>query len=376
MSPNAASALFKPIQLGNILLRHRVVLAPLTRVRCNDEHVPQLPVMREYYSQRASTPGTLLIAEGTLVDPKAGGLSNVPGIWNDTQAAAWREITDAVHQKSSHIFVQLWTLGRDADPKILAAEDPAYTLIAPSEIPMEGRQIPRALGVGEIKSLIQSYVNAASNAVNKAGFDGVEIHIANGYLTNQFLEDVSNNRTDEYGGSIENRSRFALEIIDAVAKEIGEEKVAARLSPWSTFQDMRMKDPIPTYSYLVKTIKERHPDFAYLSVCEPRVVGSTTRDTVISSSDSNDFIREIWAPKPLIVAGGFDRDSAIERADSTGDLIAFGRKYISNPDLPQRLLKDLPLTPYDRSTFYLTGDASGRGYTDWPFADEGTTVSV
>ncbi|KAJ3810191.1 hypothetical protein F5876DRAFT_77025 [Lentinula aff. lateritia] len=366
----SSTKLFKPIEVGNLSLKHRVVLAPLTRMRCDDQHVPQLPVMREYYSQRARIPGTLLIAEGTLVDPKAGGYPNVPGIWNDKQAAAWKEITYAVHKNGSHIFLQLWTTGRDADPKLLAAEDPSYTLIAPSAIPIKGHDVPRALEVDEIKSLIQSYVRAASNAINKAGFDGVEILMANGYLLNQFLEDVSNNRTDEYGGSIENRARLGLEIIEAVTKEVGQEKVGVRFSPWSTFQDMRMQDPIPTYSYIVKNIKKLYPNFAYVSVCEPRVEGSTTRDTPITSTDSNDFIRDIWAPKPLIVAGGFDRATAIERADSTGDLIAFGRKYISNPDLPKRLFKNLPLTPYDRSTFYLPGDASGRGYTDWPAAGE------
>ncbi|KAH7878533.1 uncharacterized protein C8R40DRAFT_1037889 [Lentinula edodes] len=366
----SSTKLFKPIEVGNLSLKHRVVLAPLTRMRCDDQHVPQLPVMREYYSQRSRSPGTLLIAEGTLVDPKAGGYPNVPGIWNDKQAAAWKEITYAVHKNGSYIFLQLWTAGRDADPKLLAAEDPSYTPIAPSAIPMEGHDVPRALEVDEIKSLIQSYVRAASNAINKAGFDGVEIHMANGYLLNQFLEDVSNNRTDEYGGSIENRARLGLEIIEAVTKEVGQEKVGVRFSPWSTFQDMRMQDPIPTYSYIVKNIKTLYPDFAYVSVCEPRVEGSTTRDTPITSTDSNDFIRDIWTPKPLIVAGGFDRATAIERADSTGDLIAFGRRYISNPDLPRRLFKNLPLTPYDRSTFYLQGDASGRGYTDWPAAGE------
>ncbi|KAF9077372.1 hypothetical protein BDP27DRAFT_1283307 [Rhodocollybia butyracea] len=368
MSPTAPQKLFQPIQVGNLLLKHRVVLAPLTRVRSDDQHVPQLPVMRDYYSQRASTPGTLLIAEGTLVDPKAGGYANVPGIWNDAQAAAWKEITDAVHRNGSYIFIQLWTAGRDGDPKVLAAENPSYDLIGPSAIPIKGRETPRALEVDEIKALVQSYVKAASNAINKAGFDGVEIHFANGYLVNQFLEDVSNNRTDEYGGSIENRARFGLEIVDAVAKEVGQEKVGARFSPWSPFLDMRMEDPIPTYSYVVKTIKGLYPDFAYISVCEPRVAGSTTMDSNIAQSDSNDFIRKIWAPKPLITAGGFDRESAIQQADSTGDLIAFGRKYIPNPDLPRRLLQNFPLTPYDRSTFYGAGDSSGKGYSDYePF---------
>ncbi|GAW03463.1 nadh:flavin oxidoreductase nadh oxidase [Lentinula edodes] len=329
----SSTKLFKPIEVGNLSLKHRVVLAPLTRMRCDDQHVPQLPVMREYYSQRARSPGTLLIAEGTLVDPKAGGYPNVPGIWNDKQAAAWKEITYAVHKNGSYIFLQLWTAGRDADPKLLAAEDPSYTLIAPSAIPMEGHDVPRALEVDEIKLLIQSY----------------------------FLEDVSNNRTDEYGGSIENRARLGLEIIEAVTKEVGQEKVGVRFSPWSTFQDMRMQDPIPTYSYIVKNIKKLYPNFAYVSVCEPRVEGSTTRDTPITSTDSNDFIRDIWTPKPLIVAGGFDRATAIARADSTGDLIAFGRRYISNPDLPERLFKNLPLTPYDRIWVWMSSRAlTGR----------------
>ncbi|KAJ3753671.1 hypothetical protein EV360DRAFT_53060 [Lentinula raphanica] len=368
MSTTVPSKLFEPIQVGRLALKHRIVHAPVTRMRCNDQHIPQLPVMQEYYSQRASVPGTLIIGEGTLVNPKAGGYPNVPGLWNDKQAAAWKEITDAVHEKQSYIIAQLWTAGRDADPKILAAEDPSYGLIAPSQIPMNGREIPRALTVEEIGSLVKSYAEAASLAVNKAGFDGVEIHIANGYLVNQFLEDVSNNRTDKYGGSIENRARFGLEIIEAVTKEIGQDRVAVRFSPWSTFQDMRMQDPVPTYSYMVTTIKNRYPDFAYISVCEPRVDGSTTKETTVESTDSSDFIRAIWAPKPLIVAGGFDRESGIARADDTGDLIGFGRKFTSNPDLPIRLMKNLPLTQHDRSTFYLPGDDSGRGYTDWSFA--------
>ncbi|EED82236.1 predicted protein [Postia placenta Mad-698-R] len=199
----------------------------------------------------------------------------------------------------------------------------------------------------EIHEYVQLYTAAATNAI-RAGFDGVELHGANGYLIDQFLQDVSNKRTDEYGGSVENRCRFALEVIESVVKAIGVNKVAIRLSPWSTFQDMGMKDPKPTFAYLVSRIAEAHPDFAYVHVVEPRVEGNL--DRIVLEAESNDFLRSIWAPRPFITAGGFTRDTAFEAAEKTGELVAFGRFFISNPDLPLRLAKNLPIIKGNRDT--------------------------
>ncbi|CAL1711075.1 unnamed protein product [Somion occarium] len=357
----STSKLFEPIQVGDLKLNHRVVLAPLTRLRANDEHVSISELTSVYYSQRASVPGSLLISEATFIHRRAGGFTNVPALETEEQLAAWKKVTDAVHEKKSYIFSQLWALGRAAEPDVLESEGLPY--VAASDIPFADQPKPRPLTSDEIKEFVQFYATAAANAVNKAGFDGVEIHGANGYLIDQFLQDVSNNRTDEYGGSIENRARFALEVVDAVVKAVGQKKVGIRLSPWGTFGDMRMKDPIPTFKYLVSHIKELYPDFAYIHVVEPRVNGNTDREP--EKGESNDFLREVWKPRPFISAGGYNREIALEVADMTGDLIAFGRYYISNPDLPLRLKANIPLTPYDRSLFYKK--KSPIGYIDYKF---------
>ena len=215
------------------------------------------------------------------------------------------------------------------------------------DVPLEGREdTPRPLTVDEIKRYIGLYATAAANAVHRAGFDGVEIHGANGYLPDQFLQTVTNNRTDEYGGSIENRLRFTLEVVDAVVAAVGQRKVGLRVSPWSSFAGMYviassglsrfidmitgmgMSDPKPTFAALFTRIRDTHPDLAYLHVVEPRVNGYLHRDA--QAHESNDFLREIWKPRPFMSAGGYDREHAIEAAESTGDLISFGRLFISN----------------------------------------------
>ncbi|KAI0362490.1 FMN-linked oxidoreductase [Trametes cingulata] len=361
--------LFQPVTVGDVTLAHRVVLAPLTRCRANAQHVHgDLAV--QYYAQRASVPGTLLIAEATFIAAKAGGLSlgpNIPGIWNEEQITAWKRVVDAVHAKGSYIYQQLWALGRAADIDVLKAENPDFDYVGPSAIPQQDRKgIPRTLTIPEIKEYVELYAQAASNAVHGAGFDGVEIHGANGYLVDQFLQDVTNQRTDEYGGSIENRARFGLEVVEAVSRAVGAKKTAIRLSPWSEFQFMRMKDPIPTFSYMVKRLRDQLPDLAYIHVVEPGVLGYIDVDH--EKYESNDFIRDIWHPRPLISAGRYDRESAIKRAEETGDLIAFGRRFIANPDLPLRLLKNLPLARWDREVFYLPEEP--RGYIDYPFAED------
>ncbi|OSX62193.1 hypothetical protein POSPLADRAFT_1143343 [Postia placenta MAD-698-R-SB12] len=355
--------LFQPTKVGTFTLSHRVVLAPLARFRANKAHVHgDLAV--EYYAQRGSVPGTLLVTEATVIAAKAGGYDNVPGIWNDEQIVAWKRVTDAVHAKGSRIFCQLWAFGRAATPSVL--EQDGFDVCSASDIPIaDGTAKPRPLTIPEIHEYVQLYTAAATNAI-RAGFDGVELHGANGYLIDQFLQDVSNKRTDEYGGSVENRCRFALEIIDSVVKAIGVNKVAIRLSPWSTFQDMGMKDPKPTFAYLVSHIAEAHPDFAYIHVVEPRAEGGS--DRIVLAAESNDFLREIWAPRPFIAAGGFTRDTAFEASEKTGELVAFGRFFISNPDLPLRLAKNLPIVKGNRDTYYLV--ESPKGYIDYPFVDE------
>ncbi|KAJ6550068.1 hypothetical protein B0H19DRAFT_185993 [Mycena capillaripes] len=362
------SKLFEPIKVGDAALQHRVVLAPLTRFKADKDHVPFLPLVADYYAQRASRPGTLLITEATFIAARAGGYSHIPGIWSPAQIAAWKTIVAGVHAKGSFIFSQLWALGRTADYADLHAEDPSLPYVSASAIPLADHSGPlRALTVPEIKEYIGLYVQAAKNAI-EAGFDGVEVHCANGYLLDQFVQDVSNKRTDEYGGSIENRSRFFLEIVDAVVATVGAEKTSVRFTPWSPFQEMGMADPIPQFSYIISQLAARHPNLAYLHLVEPRISGNATRDdNAVGRHESNDTLCALWAPRPLVRAGGFTRAGAIEAAES-GDLVAFGRLYISNPDLPTRLEKNVPLAAFDRDTFYLIGENGPRGYTDQAFA--------
>lgn len=364
--------LFQPFKLGELTLGHRVVLAPLTRFRHTEYKHVALPNVKEYYAQRASTPGTLLISEATVIAPQAGGYKNGPGIYSDEQIAAWKEVTDNVHAQGSFLYLQLWALGRAAGVKDLTDEDPSYEVVAPSAIKLSDHEdTPRAMTILEIKQYIEWYADAARKAVELAGFDGVEIHGANGYLIDQFLQDVTNTRTDEYGGSIENRSRFGLEVVDAVTKAVGAFKVGIRLSPWGKFQEMGMKDPLPQFSHFVTELKKQCPDLAYIHLVEPRVHNANTRDPDdIGAQEQNDFLREIWAPKPVISAGAYSRELAIKTAEDKGDLIAVGRYFISNPDLPLRWRHDLPLTKYNRDTFYLLGDSSPTGYTDYPFTEK------
>ncbi|KIP11310.1 hypothetical protein PHLGIDRAFT_21746 [Phlebiopsis gigantea 11061_1 CR5-6] len=358
--------LFTPIKVGDVTLQHRVVMAPLTRERADEHHVPT-PMMAEYYAQRASSPGTMLISEATLVAPQAGGRSHVPGLWCEEQVAGWQRVTSTVHAQGSYIYAQLWAMGRAAIPEILQSEG-RYPYVSASDVLLQGKPFPpRPLTIEEIKEYVEWFAIAAKNAL-RAGFDGVEFHAANGYLIDQFIQDTSNRRTDEYGGSIENRCRFALEIIDAVAQAIGEARTGIRVSPWGAFSDMKMSDPRPTFSFIASEIAKRHPNFAFLHVVEPRVEGAD--DRVVLEDESNDFLREIWSPRPFISAGAYLRDSALQVSESKGDIIAFGRLFISNPDIVHRLQNDLPLVKGNRQTYYRTeGNPDSVGYIDYPFAD-------
>ncbi|TFY58993.1 hypothetical protein EVG20_g7955 [Dentipellis fragilis] len=362
---SSTSKLFQALQLGDVTLQNRIVLAPLTRFRANDAHEPQ-EIAAEYYAQRASVPGTLLITEATFIAAEAGGYRNIPGIWSETQISQWKKIVDAVHEKGSFIYLQLWAIGRLAEPDVLTDEG-EYPYISSGSIAVgDTRPDPRPLTIDEIKHYVQLYATAAKNAVEGAGFDGVEVHGAHGYLIDQFTQPSINNRTDEYGGSIENRIRFGLEVVEAVVKAVGQKKTGLRVSPWSPWQvTKRMDDPMPTFTEFVRRVKDAYPDFAYLHVVEPRINGEQFQNV---SNESNEPLREIWAPKPFIVAGGFTREEAIRAADERGVLVAFGRQFISNthkPDLPLRLRNDYPLTKYDRNTFYTRGPTAVKGYTDY-----------
>ncbi|KAL5483542.1 hypothetical protein ACEPAI_8774 [Sanghuangporus weigelae] len=349
--------LFQPIRVGNLQLSHRVVLPALTRYRNDDAYVPT-DLMAKYYRQRASTPGTLLITEATFIAPKAGGIDNFPGIWSDAQVEAWKKVVDAVHAQGSYIFLQLVAMGRVALPAILSRPDSPsnpggpYPFAAPSAISIptaDQSNIPRPLTHKEILEYIDLYGQAAHNAVHRAGFDGVEIHGGNGCLVDQFIQDVSNKRTDQWGGSIENRIRFPLEVIKKVVSTVGPERTGFRIAPFNTFKGMKMDHPYPTFAALASFLREAQPHIAYLHVIEPR------------GPDSSDN-------GSAYISGGGYSEAGMEAAEKNGGLVAFGRYFISNPDLPARIKKSIPLTPYDRSTFY--APKGTYGYADYAFADK------
>jgi NADPH2 dehydrogenase len=361
----AESRLFHPLKLAP-----RLTLAPLTRYRADDDHVPLIPLVQTYYSQRAaSLPGTLLVTEATFISPTAGGYDNVPGIWNSEQAAAWKRVTDAVHAKGGFIFCQLWSLGRVAKPEIAAREGFAVHSSSAVKNPDDpNAPVPKEMTVEEIKARIGEYAAAAKLAVEEAGFDGVEVHGANGYLIDQFLQDTCNKRTDEYGGSVEKRARFALEVVKAVVDAVGAERTAIRLSPWSRFQGMRMEDPIPTFSYLIKELNGL--GLAYLHMIRERTeLGVTAEEEDIERS--LDFAVELW-DGPFLVAGGLTPKEARRVVDEQYKdkpvVGVFGRHWISNPDLPFRIREGVELNPYNRSTFFLP--KSPVGYIDQPFSKE------
>lgn len=362
MSPT----LFDPIRIGSIPLSHRVAMAPLTRYRATDAHV-HTSLAVEYYSQRASVPGTLLITEATFISPRASGYENVPGIYNKDQIEGWKSVTDAVHKKGSYIFCQLWALGRAAKPEIVRKEAGEKWFASSSAIPMQaGTEEPRALEEEEIRGFVGDYAQAAKNAI-EAGFDGVEIHGANGYLIDQFTQDVANKRTDAWGGSVEKRSKFGLEVAKAVVEAVGSEKVGIRLSPFSTFQGMKMADSIPQFSHLIEGLKELK--LGYLHLVESRISGSAN----VEATEKIDPLMKIWGKtSPVLVAGGFQPDSAKRAVEEeyTGQdvMIVFGRHFIANPDLPFRIEKGIELTKYNRDTFYNAG--SPEGYVDYPFSKE------
>lgn len=357
--------LFEPLQIGSMSLHHRIVMAPLTRLRADDNHVQQ-PMAVQYYSQRASAPGTLLIAEATLISPSHGGVPNAPGIWNDAQVAGWKMIVDAVHAKGCYMVCQLIAPGRAADPTTLQKEA-GHGILSSSAVPMaDDAPVPEEMSEAQIQDAIADFVAAAKNAL-RAGFDGVEIHGANGYLVDQFAQDTCNERTDRWGGSVENRARFGVEVAVAVANAIGESKVGFRISPWSNFQGMRMGDPAPQFSYLVGKLKELR--LGYLHVIESRV----NNNVDVEKTEGIEFILDIWGrTSPVLVAGGFDARSAKRAIDleyqGNDTAVVFGRHFLANPDLPYRIQNGIGLNKYDRTSFYTAKALAG--YVDYPFSAE------
>lgn len=363
---SSSSTLFKPLKLGQVELKNRIVLAPLTRFRADDAHVP-LPFVPEYYAQRGSVPGTLLITEATFIAPKAGGYGNAPGIWSEAQIASWKKVTEAVHAKGSFIYLQLWALGRAASPDHLKKElgDDAQVKSS-GNIAFEGGATPTPLTEAEIEEFIGLYAKAAKNAI-EAGFDGVEIHGANGYLIDQFMQDTANNRTDAWGGSVEKRARFGIEVTKAVVEAVGADKTGIRLSPFSTFQGMKMQDPKPQFSYFVQELKKLK--LAYIHLVESRISGNADVET----TEKIDFLVDLWDNQsPVLLAGGFKPDSAKRAVDEEYKdkdiLVVFGRYFISNPDLVFRVEKGIEFTQYDREKFYNMGEK--EGYITWPFSKE------
>jgi N-ethylmaleimide reductase len=361
------SKLFTPVCIGAFNLDHRVVLAPLTRMRSEmPGNVPGAKMV-DYYRQRA-TQGGLLIAEATFVSRRGNGGYGSPGIEDDAQAAGWGAVVDAVHVKGAQIVLQLWHVGRASHTELQPDNGQP---IAPSAIESGAGSLlqagyghaspPRAIETDEIPEIVAQYRRAAERA-KQAGFDGIEIHAANGYLIDQFLQDGSNHRTDAYGGSIKNRARFLLEVVDATVGVWGAGRVGVRVGPSNSFNDMRDSDPKALFSYVATALGQRR--IAYLHVIEPRVRGNTEvgDQTPVAAG----MLRPIFGG-PVIAAGGFDGAGAEEIvAAGDADLVAFGRHFIANPDLPERLRRNLVLNAYDRDSFYYGG---ARGYSDYPTYD-------
>ncbi|KAF2444737.1 FMN-linked oxidoreductase [Karstenula rhodostoma CBS 690.94] len=361
----SSSKLFKPLKLGDIQLNNRVAMAPLTRFRADENHVP-LPMVAEYYAQRASAPGTLLITEATVISQQAGGYANVPGIYTQAQIDSWKRVTEAVHKKGSFIYLQLWALGRVASPA--QAEKEGITIKTSSPVALgEGYATPEEMTIDEIKETIGDFAQAAKNAI-EAGFDGVELHGANGYLIDQFIQDKVNQRTDSYGGSVENRSRFAIEVVKAVVDAIGAKKTSIRLSPFSSFQGMKMDEPHPQFKDVIKKLDALN-DLAYIHLVDSRIDGSVDVDPN-PAEQLQPFVDEFR--NPVLIAGGLQPASAHNVVDkqypNKDVVVVFGRYFISTPDLVFRLEKGIEFNPYNRDTFYLPMKA--EGYTDYPFSKE------
>ena len=353
--------LFQPTRIGDIDVANRVVMAPLTRSRADEPNgdIPGSAMNIEYYRQRSNA--GLIISEGTQVSPAGKGYMATPGIYSDAQVEGWKPIVKAVHDAGSKIVAQIWHVGRVTHPDLTGGAHPvapsaiqprtiAYTRNGKVDVPQ-----PRELSVEDIASVVDEYRRGAANAI-RAGFDGVEIHGANGYLIDQFLRDGANQRTDSYGGSVENRARFALEVVDAVIAEVGAGRVGIRLSPVTPVNDLSDSNPQAVFGYLVEELNKRGIAFIHF------IEGATGGARGVPGFDF------AWARKTFkgtyIANNGYDRDLAIDAVESgRADAVAFGRLFIANPDLVQRLKRNAALNTPNPQTFYSPGPA---GYIDYP----------
>ena len=348
--------LFDPVNLGVVSLRNRIVMAPLTRSRAAPGRVPN-DLMRTYYCQRASA--GLIVSEATSVSPQGVGYPDTPGIWNSAQVSGWKKITEAVHNKKGKIFLQLWHVGRVSDPEYLNGEIP----VAPSAIACEGRVsrlqpprpyvVPRALHTQEIAGVVEDFGVAARNA-QEAGFDGVEVHAANGYLIDQFLHDGSNKRCDQYGGSVPNRARLLLEIVDVCIGIWGAGRVGVHLSPRGDAHAMHDSNPSALFDYVARALAQRHIAFIFL------------REFLGKDSQAGNIKRLFGGP--VIANEKYDLQTAQQQIhEDQADAVAFGKAFIANADLVSRLRAGAPLNAWDSNTFYGGGS---HGYTDYPMLDK------
>lgn len=356
--------LLEKYDLAGTQLENRIIMAPMTRNRAGEGNAPT-ELNAKYYKQRASA--GLIISEGTQISEQGIGYPWTPGIHTKEQLKGWKKVTDAVHAEGGRIFAQIWHVGRISHPYFHDGALP----VAPSAIRPEGQAFtpegmkdfvePRALETDEIKGIIEDYVQAAKNAIT-AGFDGVEIHGANGYLIDQFIQDGTNQRNDRYGGSVENRARFALEVTEAVANAIGSNRTGIRLSPSGEFNDMQDSNPKKTFTYLIKELNQFK--LAYLHLVEPL---SDVSNKPHYADNVAAFYRDAF-DGTLIICGGYDRESGINvLEDDNADLVAYAQLFLANPDLPERFAGNAPLNEPNRDTFYGGGK---EGYTDYPFMDD------
>jgi N-ethylmaleimide reductase len=358
--------MFSPVNLGSIGLKNRLVMAPLTRMRAIAGDVPN-PLAKTYYAQRASA--GLIITEATQISPLGMGYPATPGIYSADQTAAWKEIVDAVHAKGGSIVAQLWHVGRishsSLHPEQGAPEAPSAIAAAGqtygADWKLHDYETPKAMSIEDIARLLKEFKVAAQNA-KSAGFDGIEIHSANGYLLDQFLQDKTNQRTDQYGGSIENRLRLLGEVIEAVSTVFPPDRVGVRLSPYGTFNDIGDSNPIALFTAAIEKLNDYK--LAYLHMIEPRATGAGGGDQVNEEAPvTSEIFRAAYQGK-FITAGGYDQAMG-ERVLEEGlaDAVAYGRLYISNPDLAERFKQGASLNPYKRATFY---GGQESGYTDYP----------
>lgn len=380
--------LFKPLKVGTVELSHRLVIAPLTRLRATEDHIPT-DLMLKHYDDLTKTPGLLIITEATFVDHEAGGLAYVPGVYHQKHLEGWKKITDKIHENGSFVSIQLGQLGRAASPEQLVKENIPFKGVLDIYMDKESEEQAKkfntpltVLTTEEIRQWVKRYAEVSEKAIKQAGFDFIELHGAHGFFFDQFFLTHSNNRTDEYGGSIENRARFFLEVVDAVTERIGGERVGCRLSPFTRFQGMQGLDsdpnPYAQFGYIIGELEKRRKNsgFAYLSIVEPRAntAASLKEEEAVGS---NEWVFDVF--KGVVFrAGGYIKKSnpkdfsLIERDVNKNDrtVISLGEWTTSNPDIVEKLRNGWELTHYDRPSFYAPFNWN---YNTWSLHGEAKT---